>query len=185
MDYNDYDKMFLDEYDKMLYPEMEKMVTESTSAQAMLKQGNSSIKPIETTVIEDALSYAGIKLEDMGKFLENIGSVNVGGIDFTLKDLMPIGDGVISALKLAGSGMPMTTGKGMTTALKPELNMAAAEIGVATALANPVAAGLKSVAKSIVKNKAKVATGAAAVVGTSSKQNERIKYGKDGKRILK
>jgi hypothetical protein len=173
MEYNDYEKMFMDEYKKMLYPDVEEMAFQSASeTPQMLRQAESVIKPLETSKVEDALSAAGIKLRDVNKFLEELGSINIAGIDFTLRDLMPLDEGVISALELAGSGQPMTTGKGMTTGLDPRLGAAAAEIGTAVTLAKPLEAGLKNIAKKVAKNKAKTATALGAALQTTSKKDE-------------
>jgi len=173
MEYNDYEKMFMDEYEKMLYPDVEEMAFQFASeTPQMLKQGESVIKPLETSKVEDALALAGVKLRDVNKFLEELGSVNIGGIDFTLRDLMPFDEGVVSALELAGSGQPMTTGQGMTTGLDPRLGAAAAEIGTAATLAKPLEAGLKNVAKKVVKNKTKIAAALGTTLQSASEKDE-------------
>lgn len=176
--------MFREEHGNYSTIDVEAVMDSQSPVEKIFKENQPTLKPVPQSAYEKGLELAGIKLEDAAKFLEGLGSVNIGGIDFTLRDLLPIDEGVSSALKTAGSGMSLTSGKGMTTNLEPGFNKdllnAGAEIALATVAAKPIEKSLKAIGKAIVKNKAKVATGAAAL---SASEASRVKYDSEGKRV--
>ena len=143
--------------------------TPEETAKELLTPKQEVLKSVPQNLIERGLENAGIGLEQAAQFLESLGSVNIGGIDFTLRDLLPVDKGTSAALKTAGSGMPLTVGGGLQTRVKPEFGQAATELS----LVGPVGASIaKTVGKVAVKNKAKIATGAAITTATQSSQGE-------------
>jgi hypothetical protein len=137
------------------------------TAKDLLAPKQEVLKSVPQNLLEQGLESAGINLEQAAQFLENLGSVNVGGIDFTLRDLLPVDKGTTAALKTAGSGMPLTVGGGLQTRLKPEFGQAATELSLVGPVGTSIA---KTVGKIAVKNKAKIATGAAITTATQSSQ---------------
>lgn len=153
------------EYDSHLYGDV---LPEETPVEKAFAQNQPTIQAMPQSNIEKVLEASGIKLEQAAQFLEGLGSVNVGGIDFTLRDLLPVDKGASEALKTAGSGMPLTVGSGLQTRVKPEFAKAAGEIGLATVAAKPIEKGINAMAKSAMKNKGKVITGATVATGTTA-----------------
>jgi hypothetical protein len=133
-----------------------------------LTENQPVVKNIPQSTFEKGLESAGIKIEQAGKFLESLGSVNIGGVNLTLRDLMPIDEPTSEALKLLGSGMPLTTGKGLTTTVKPEIGEAIGELS----LLGPASVAIGNVASRIgkraMKNKAKLTTGTATIAASEA-----------------
>lgn len=164
--------MFKEEHGNYSTIDVDALMESQSPVEKVFKENQPTLKPVPQSAYEKGLELAGIDLEKAAKFLEGLGSVNVGGIDFTLRDLLPVDEGVSSALKTAGSGMSLTSGKGMTTNLEPgfskDLLKAGSEIALATVAAKPIEKSLKAIGKAIVKNKGKAATGAATLTGASA-----------------
>lgn len=153
------------EYDSHLYGDV---LPEETPVEKAFAQNQPTVQAMPQSNIEKVLEASGIKLEQAAQFLEGLGSVNIGGIDFTLRDLLPVDRGTSEALKTAGSGMPLTVGSGLQTRVKPEFAKAAGEIGLATVAAKPIEKGISAMTKSAMKNKGKVITGATVATGTTA-----------------
>lgn len=159
------EQLYSSEYDAHLYAGL---LPEETPVEKAFAQNQPTVQAMPQSNIEKVLEQSGIKLDQAAQFLEGLGSVNIGGIDFTLRDLLPVDRGTSEALKTAGSGMPLTVGSGLQTRVKPEFAKAAGEIGLATVAAKPIEKGISAMAKSAMKNKGKVITGATVATGTTA-----------------
>ena len=160
------EQLYSNEYDTHLYGDV---LPEETPVEKAFAQNQPTIQEIPQSSIEKVLEQSGIKLDQAAQFLEGLGSVNIGGIDFTLRDLLPVDRGTSEALKTAGSGMPLTTGSGVVnTKFKPEFTEAAKEIALTTVAAKPISKGINAIVKSAMKNKGKVITGATVATGTTA-----------------
>lgn len=174
--------MFREEYGSYTTIDVDAMLDSQSPVEKVFAENKPTIQAVPQNLLQQTLENAGIGLENAAKFLEGLGSVNIGGVELTLRDLLPIDEQTSKALKTAGSGMPLTTGKGWTTEMKPEFTGAAGEIAAATVGGKAVQKGVSKLAKSVMKNKAKVTTGAAATTAT---QATRVKYDSNGKRVTK
>lgn len=112
------------------------------------------MRAIPQSWIERIMEVTGMGLEEAGKAIESLGSINIGGFEISLRDLLPLvgyseevtdpvtGEtervqrGTPQALQMAGRGEAMTTGTGMARQFKPDVKDAAME------LAGPAAAGM-------------------------------------------
>jgi hypothetical protein len=146
------------------------------TAQEMLAPKQEVLKPVPQTTYEQGLESAGIKIEQFAKFLESVGSVNIGGMEFTLRDLLPVDRGTSATLKDLGSGMDLTHGQGMTTSLAPEFQKnalsAAVELSLAGKAGELISKPIGKIAKKAKENKAAVAGGVAAITATQSQKQE-------------
>jgi hypothetical protein len=162
------EQLYGEEYDAHLYADI---LPDETPVERVLADNKPTVQNMPQSAYERGLELAGIGVEQAAQFLEGLGSVNIGGIDFTLRDLMPVDKGVSEALKTAGSGMPLTVGSGLQTDLKPEFKKAAFELSLLGPVGKLVEKGVSKVAKTAMKNKAKLATGTATISASeASKQ---------------
>lgn len=162
------EQLYGEEYDAHLYADI---LPDQTPVEKVLADNKPTIQAMPQSAYEKGLELAGIGVEQAAKFLESLGSVNIGGIDFTLRDLMPVDTGTSEALKTAGSGMPVTVGSGLQTRLKPEFGKAGAELSLLGPAGKLIEKGVTKVAKTAMKNKAKLATGTATISASeASKQ---------------
>ncbi len=105
-------------------------------------QGYGSIRAIEPTKIEAALKSAGVTLEQIGRFVDGIGQVDVPMLgEVSLADLLPfvgsakpgtrsvMGEadwqGTPKVLQAPAEGRPIVTGKGQTMQLSDDAKLAA------------------------------------------------------------
>jgi hypothetical protein len=146
------------------------------TAKDLLMPKQEVLKPVPQTTYEQGLESAGIKIEQFAKFLESVGSVNIGGIDFTLRDLLPVDRSTSATLKDLGSGMPLMAGKGTTTSLAPQFQKdalgAALELTLAGKGGQLISKPIGKLGKKIQENKSGVAGGVAAITGTQSQKQE-------------
>ena len=120
-------------------------------------QGYGEIRAVPQTKLESALQSAGVTLEQIGRFVDGLGQVDVPGLgEVSLADLMPfVGSakpgtrsvmgqpdwqGTPMALQAPAEGKPLVTGKGQTLQLSPDAKLAAFD-------ALPAAQGVKTLAK--------------------------------------
>lgn len=162
------EQLYGEEYNSNLYAGV---LPEETPVQRVLSDNKPTVQNMPQSAYEKGLELAGIGVEQAATFLESLGSINIGGVDFTLRDLMPVDTGTSEALKTAGSGMPVTVGSGLQTRLKPEFGKAGAELSLLGPAGKLVEKGVTKVAKTAMKNKAKLATGTATISASeASKQ---------------
>ena len=119
-------------------------------------QGYGEIRAVQPTKLESALQSAGVTLEQIGRFVDNLGQVNVPGLgEMSLADLLPfVGSakpgtrsvmgppdwqGTPMALQAPAEGKPLVTGKGQTLQLSPDAKLAAFDV-------LPAAQGVKTAA---------------------------------------
>lgn len=164
------EQLYFEEYDAHLYADI---LPDEPQV-----ENQPTIQNIPQNAYQKGLELAGINIEQAAQFLESLGSVNIGGIDFTLRDLMPVDKGTSESLKTFGSGMPLTVGGGLQTRLKPELGKAAVELSLLGPAGKIIGSGISKVGKTAMKNKAKLAT-----IGTAAASQDRVKYDAQGKRI--
>ena len=162
------EQLYGEEYNSNLYAGV---LPEETPVQRVLSDNKPTVQNMPQSAYEKGLELAGIGVEQAATFLESLGSINIGGVDFTLRDLMPVDTGTSEALKTAGSGMPLTVGSGLQTRLKPEFGKAGAELSLLGPAGKLLEKGVTKVAKTAMKNKAKLATGTATISASeASKQ---------------
>ncbi len=122
-------------------------------------QGYGEIRAVQPTRLQSALQTAGVTLEQIGRFVDSIGQVDVPGIgEISLADLMPfvgsaksgsrsvMGEpewqGTPKVLQAPAEGKPIVTGKGQTMQLSEDAKLAAFDV-------LPAAQGLKTAAKGV------------------------------------
>jgi hypothetical protein len=110
-------------------------------------QSRGTIKAIEQSRFEKALENTGLTLEQAGKFLDNLGQVDVPLLGkISLADFVPfvgsvkegsrsvLGDpqmqGTPMALQQAGTGQSLTKGTGFARQMKEDASLAAMDIGL-------------------------------------------------------
>lgn len=159
--------MFKEEYGNYTAIDVDEIMDAQSPVEKVFKENQPTIQNLPQSALERGLELAGIGLEDAAKFLEGLGSIDIAGVPVSLRTLLPVDVGTSEALKTAGSGMPLTTGSGLQTKVKPEFAKAATEIGLATTLAKPIEKGVSALAKKAMKNKSKVAAGVSAMTVAS------------------
>lgn len=120
-------------------------------------QGYGEIRAVQPTRLESALQTAGVTLEQIGRFVDGLGQVDVPGLgQMSLADLLPfVGSakegtrsvmggpewqGTPKALQAPAEGKPLVTGTGQTLQLSKDAKLAAFDV-------LPAAQGLKTAAK--------------------------------------
>lgn len=166
------EQLYGDEYDAHLYADV---VPGQSVVEKVFAENQPTIKNVPQSAYQKGLELAGINLDQAAQFLEGLGSVNIGGIDFTLRDLLPIDKGVSEALKSAGSGMDITTGKGMTKNLRPEFDQAAVELSLLGPAAKVLEKSIGAISKAALKHKGKIAVGTGATVTSENKMKDDAK----------
>ena len=120
-------------------------------------QGYGEIRAVQPTKLESALQTAGVTLEQIGRFVDGLGQVDVPGLgQMSLADLLPfVGSakegtrsvmggpewqGTPKMLQAPAEGKPLVTGTGQTLQLSKDAKLAAFDV-------LPAAQGLKTAAK--------------------------------------
>ena len=129
-------------------------------------QGYGEVRAVQPTKLESALKTAGVTLEQIGRFVDGIGQVDVPGLGpISLADLIPFvgsakGDrsimgtdwqGTPMALQAPAEGKPIITGKGQTLQLSPDAKLAAFDV-------LPLQQGVRTGARLAVKGAKKAVT---------------------------
>jgi len=154
------EQLYGDEYDAHLYADI---VPGQSVVEKVFAENKPTIQNIPQNAYQKGLDLAGINLEQAATFLESLGSVNIGGVDLSLRDLLPVDKGVSGSLRTLGSGMDVTTGVGSATTLKPEFKQAAGELALLGTAGKVIEKGVTALGKKAMKNKAKVAVGTATI----------------------
>lgn len=119
-------------------------------------QGYGEIRAVQPTRLESALQTAGVTLEQIGRFVDGLGQVDVPGLgQMSLADLLPfVGSakegtrsvmggpewqGTPKALQAPAEGRPLVTGTGQTLQLSRDAKLAAFDV-------LPAAQGIKTAA---------------------------------------
>lgn len=127
-------------------------------------QSYGEIRAVHPTKLESALQTAGVTLEQIGRFVDGLGQVDVPGLgQMSLADLLPfVGSakegtrsvmggpewqGTPKALQAPAEGRPLVTGKGQTLQLSDDAKLAAFDV-------LPAAQGGKTVLKQITQSAA-------------------------------
>ena len=122
-------------------------------------QSYGEIRAVQPTRLESALQTAGVTLEQIGRFVDGLGQVDVPGLgQMSLADLLPfVGSakegtrsvmggpewqGTPKALQAPAEGKPLVTGTGQTLQLSKDAKLAAFDV-------LPAAEGLRSAAKGV------------------------------------
>jgi hypothetical protein len=129
-------------------------------------QGYGEARAVQPTKLESALKTAGVTLEQIGRFVDGIGQVDVPGLGpISLADLIPFvgsakGDrsvmgtdwqGTPMMLQAPAEGKPIVTGTGQAMRLSDDAKLAAFD-------ALPLAQGVRTGARLAVKGAKKAAT---------------------------
>ena len=135
-----FEDLYMDEYS--LHQHADIPMAQAPSVGVVAKKPTDEMRAIEPSKLEDALSASGIKLEQAGQFLQSLGSVNVGGVELSLRDLVPfVGSssdvqeqGTPQLFQKMGRGESITSGTGMTSGIKEsaKADVAAAAFDVST-----------------------------------------------------
>lgn len=163
---NDLEKAYMDEYAASFFPPetpaQDLPEVFPMRAGAMLGE----MKGIEQTGIQRIMEKTGFTLEQVGEAIESLGSINIGGFEISLRDLLPFVGGSVeetdpvtgevterttgtpAALQQMGQGVSATTGTGVARQLRPDMKEAvfdALELGAITKAGSVV--GKKAVKK--------------------------------------
>lgn len=129
-------------------------------------QGYGEARAVQPTKLESALKTAGVTLEQIGRFVDGIGQVDVPGLGpISLADLIPFvgsakGDrsvmgtdwqGTPMMLQAPAEGKPIVTGTGQAMRLSDDAKLAAFDV-------LPAAQGVRTGARLAVKGAKKAAT---------------------------
>lgn len=103
------------------------------------------MRAIPQSPLERIMEVTGLGLEELGKEIESLGSISIGGFEISLRDLLPlvgyseektdpmtgqtetVQRGTPQALQRAGRGEAMTRGTGTARQLRPDAKDAAME----------------------------------------------------------
>lgn len=103
---------------------------------------DAEMKAIPQTGLQKVMEQTGLTLEEIGKGIEGLGSVNIGGFEISLRDLLPfvgsskketdpvtgeetvVQTGTPAALQQLGQGVSATTGTGFARQLRPDMKEA-------------------------------------------------------------
>ena len=121
-----FEDLYMDEYSLHQHADIPMDTAQAPSVGVVAKKPTDEMRAIEPSKLENALSASGIKLEQAGKFLESLGSIDVGGVELSLRDLVPfVGhseDGQVQGtprlLQKMGRGESITSGTGLTAGIK-------------------------------------------------------------------
>ena len=129
-------------------------------------QGYGEARAVQPTKLESALKTAGVTLEQIGRFVDGIGQVDVPGLGpISLVDLIPFlgsakgersvmgtdWQGTPMVLQAAAEGKPIVTGKGQAMRLSDDAKLAAFDV-------LPAAQGVRTGARLTVKGAKKAVT---------------------------
>jgi len=166
-----FEDLYMDEYSLHQHADIPMDTAQAPSVGVVAKKPTDEMRAIEPSKLENALSAAGIGLEQAGKFLESLGSIDVGGVELSLRDLMPLvgnsEDGQVQGtprlLQKMGRGESVTSGKGLTAGIKESSTKDVLMTGfdVATMGAPKLVAGT---AKAVMRGIPKFAAGTARAV---------------------
>jgi hypothetical protein len=156
-----FEDLYMDEYS--LHQHADIPMAQAPSVGVVAKKPTDQMSAIEPSKLEDALSASGIKLEQAGQFLQSLGSVNVGGVELSLRDLVPfVGSssdgqeqGTPQLLQKMGRGESITSGIGMTSGIKEsaKADVAAAAFDISTLGIPKFAAGTARAVKKMATKK--------------------------------
>lgn len=132
-----------------------------TATRTDAPQGYGEARAVQPTKLESALQSAGVTLEQIGRFVDSIGQVDIPGLgEVSFADLLPfVGSakpgtrsvmgqpdwqGTPMALQAPAEGKPLVTGKGQTLQLSSDAKLAAFDV-------LPLQQGVKTGAKLLKK----------------------------------
>ena len=132
---------------------------------------DAEMKVIPQTGLQKVMEQTGLTLEEIGKGLEGLGSVKIGGFEISLRDILPfvgssekktgpvtgeetvVQTGTPAALQQLGQGVSATTGTGFARQLRPDMKAAAIDVvdlvGAGKAIKTVAKKGIKSGSKKI------------------------------------
>jgi hypothetical protein len=133
------------------------------------------MKAIEQTGLQKVMEQTGLTLEEIGKGLEGLGSVKIGGFEISLRDILPfvgssekkidpvtgeetvVQTGTPAALQQLGQGVSATTGTGFARQLRPDMKAAAFDALDLAGVAKVATTGVKAAAKALAPKAAEMA----------------------------
>jgi hypothetical protein len=124
-----FEDLYMDEYSLHQHADIPMQLAQADTAPSVgvvANQPTDEIRAIEPSKLENALAASGIGLEQAGQFLQSLGSVNVGGIELSLRDLVPfmghsvdgVEGGTPKLLQQMGRGESITSGTGQSYGIK-------------------------------------------------------------------
>lgn len=143
---NDLEKAYMDDYAASFFPPdtPSQDLPEVFPMRAGAMQGE--MRAIEQTGLQRIMEKTGMTLEQVGEAIEDLGSVNIGGFEVSLRDLLPFVGGSVeetdpvtgevterttgtpAALQQMGQGVSATTGTGFARQLRPDVKEAVFDV---------------------------------------------------------
>jgi len=155
-----FEDLYMDEYSLHQHADIP---TAQAPSVGVVANKPAEITAIEPSKLENALAASGIKLEQAGQFLQSLGSVNVGGIELSLRDLVPfmghsvdgVEGGTPKLLQQMGRGESITSGTGQSYGIKEsaKADVASAAFDVASLGIPRFAAGAARAVKKMATKK--------------------------------
>ena len=153
------------------------------------------MKGIEQTGLQKVMEQTGLTLEEIGKGLEGLGSVKIGGFEISLRDILPfvgssekktdpvtgeetvVQTGTPAALQQLGQGVSATTGTGFARQLRPDMKAAALDALDLVGAGKAITTGVKATAKALAPKAAEMAE------DFLTKRGMLLQFGPDSKQI--
>jgi hypothetical protein len=150
---------------------------------------------IEQTGLQKVMEQTGLTLEQIGMGLESLGSVNIGGFEISLRDILPfvgssekkidpvtgeetvVQTGTPAALQQLGQGVSATTGTGFARQLRPDMKAAAIDVVDLVGAGKAITSGAKATAKVLAPKAAEMAE------DFLTKRGMLLPFGPDGKQV--
>jgi hypothetical protein len=152
-----FEDLYMDEYSLHQHADIPMQLAQADTAPlvgVVANRPTDEIRAIEPSKLENALAASGIKLEQAGQFLQSLGSINVGGVELSLRDLVPfmghsvdgVEGGTPKLLQQMGRGESITSGTGQSYGLKES-----SKADVASAVFDVASVGIPKLAVSVAK----------------------------------
>ena len=127
------------------------------------------MKGIEQTGLQKVMEQTGLTLEEIGKGLEGLGSVKIGGFEISLRDILPfvgssekktdpvtgeetvVEKGTPAALQQLGQGVSATTGTGFARQLRPDMKEAMFDVVELGSAAKAATSAIKKSTRNAIK----------------------------------
>jgi hypothetical protein len=159
-----FDDAFTENYLNTMYPSRMEGSQEFPMREGAM---DAEMTAIEQTGLQKVMEQTGLTLEQIGMGLEGLGSVNIGGYEISLRDILPfvgssekkidpvtgeetvVQTGTPAALQQLGQGVSATTGTGFARQLRPDMKAGAIDIVDLVGVGKAAKAGVKKAIKGV------------------------------------